>query len=372
MDSVSHVSSESFSLQNLAELYERSDVRSINGDQRIVVFSDLHMGDGSRTDDFVHNGDLLAEVLSSYYSGRDYHLVLNGDVEDLQRFPMKAVVRRWPQVYRAFAAMAAREGLTRIVGNHDIDLLEGGPSVGPLAMAGHEAWPETFTEPVLEGLRLKHRSGELFLFHGHQTSRWYEKHNNIIRMVLRYLANPLRIGNYTVAADSKKRFRTERRVYEFATQQKIMAVIGHTHRPLFESMSKSDSIQFEIERLCRKYPKSKKPHRIEERIGLLKEELIDIRNESTNEDEPTSLYREHLLVPSMFNSGCVLGKRGMTCLEIDSGHLRLVYWYDATRKQKYLQYRTHNAKVLDGTPYHRVVIKEDNLDYIFSRIQLLA
>ena len=361
-----------FSIQSLAQLYDRVPVRPLEREHRLVVFSDLHMGNGSRTDDFIHNGDLFATVLSRYYADHRYHLILNGDVEDLQRFSMRSVVRRWPQVYRAFNEIAARGGLTRIVGNHDLDLLDGRPWAQAPETDGGEAWPATYTDPVLEGLRLRHGSGELFLFHGHQTSRWYEKHNNLIRIALRYLANPLFIGNYTIAAGSRKRFRIERRVYNFATERKILAVIGHTHRPLFESMSKTDSIQFEIEQLCRKYPKSRKPGKIEGRIAVLKQELLEVREEARSGSDQASLYREHLLVPSMFNSGCVLGKRGMTCLEIQGDTIRLVYWYDGRRKQKYLQYRAKNAEILPDSTYRRVVIKEDTLDYIFSRIRLLA
>ncbi|MEX2442043.1 MAG: metallophosphoesterase [Alkalispirochaeta sp.] len=366
------VKAQEFSAINLGELYQRTPVRRLTSDDRIVIFSDLHMGNGSRTDDFVHNGNLFSDVIRNYYAPSDYHLILNGDVEDLQRHPMKSIVRRWPQVYHALREVSLRGGITRIVGNHDIDLLEGGPSVTPLAMSGHESWPETFMEEVYEGLRLNCDSGELFVFHGHQSSRWYEKHNDLIRLLLRYIANPLRIGNRTVAADSRKQFHVEQRAYEFATAHKIMAVIGHTHRPLFESMSKVDALQFEIERLCRKYPKSKKPGKIEKQIGWLKTELMESRSEEPEENDSTSLYREHLLVPSMFNSGCVLGKRGMTCLEIEAGKLRLVYWYDTTRKQKYIQYRADSEEELSGTPYRRTVIKQDSLEYIFSRIRLLA
>lgn len=366
------VEAERFSIRNLNDLHQRSPVRAIGPDDRIVIFSDLHMGNGSRTDDFVHNGDLFADVLRHHYAEKQFHLILNGDVEELQRFSMRSIVGRWSHVYEAFAAVADRGGLTRIVGNHDLDLLEGGPSVGPLAMVGHEHWPETFADTVLESLRLNHESGELFVFHGHQTSRRYERHNNVIRLFLRYVADPLRIGNYTVAADSQKRFRTERRVYEFATSRKVLAVIGHTHRPLFESMSKTDTIQFEIERLCRKYPKSKKQRKIEERIAWLKQELLEIQEESSRKPEPASLYQEHLLVPSMFNSGCVLGKRGMTALEIEQDRMRLVYWFDATRQQKFIQYRAEDFEELPGTTYRRTVIKEDSLPYIFSRVRLLA
>lgn len=359
-------------MQNLSELYDRVPVRQLHPDDRVVIFSDLHMGNGSRTDDFVTNGDLFAFVLREFYAEQGYHLILNGDVEDLQRFPMRAIVRRWPQVYESFAAIERSAGLTRIVGNHDIDLLEGGPSVGLLAMAGQSHWPETFIEPVLEGLRLRDDSGELFLFHGHQTSRWYEKHNNIVRLLLRYLANPLRIGNYTVAANSTKRFRTERRVYEFATDRRVLAVIGHTHRPLFESMSKVDSLQFEIERLCREYPGSDDQDAIAAELAVLKDELLTVQQEQGEAVAPASLYREHLLVPSMFNSGCVLGKRGMTALEVENGSLRLVYWYDVNRKQKLQQFDTDAGEVLGRSSYRRTVIKEDSLAYIFSRIHLLA
>lgn len=366
------MSGDEFSHNNLSELYHRTAVRSLDSDERLVIFSDLHMGNGSRTDDFLHNGDLFASVLSRYYADEQFHLILNGDVEELQRFHMKGIVRRWRVVYQALEAIAERGGVTRLVGNHDLDLLEGGPGIAGIRTPTTVDGTPTFAAPIHEALRLANDSGELFVFHGHQTSRWYEHHNNLVRMALKYIANPLHIRNYTVAANSRKRFRTERRVYDFAGERKVLAIIGHTHRPLFESMSKIDSLQFEIERQCRKYPRSRHPEKIEKRIAYLKQELLEARAEQERDHDGSSLYRENLLVPTMFNSGCVLGKRGITCLEIDRGRMRLVYWYDRTRKQKYLQYRTKHSLELPGTPYCRVVIKEDALDYIFSRIRLLA
>jgi hypothetical protein len=138
-------------------------------------------------------------------------------------------------------------------------------------------------------------------------------------------------------------------------------------------MSKVDSVKFEVERLCRKYPKSdeKKRRRIERKIANFKEELERI--ELTDEDaHQSSLYSENLVVPSVFNSGCVLGKRGVTALELDHGTLRLVHWFDAARSKRYLQYQSYKADRLDETNYHRVVIKADSLSYILSRIRLLA
>lgn len=363
---------ESFHERTLGALYRRVPTRALTHDDRFVIFSDLHMGNGSRLDDFKLNADLFTTVLRSYYGTRSFHLILNGDIEELQRFYLRDIVRRWRDVYSILGEIARNGGLTRIVGNHDLDLMSGGlPPYGRM-LRDCDDCPETFIGSVQEGLRLENQHGTIFIFHGHQTSRRYVHYNNVVRIVLRYLANPLHIRNYTVAASSRKRFKTERRVYEFASRQKLLAIIGHTHRPLFESMSKTDTIQFEIERLCRKYPKSKKQENIQRRVEHLKGELFEIRNETGRNAHEESLYQEHLLVPSMFNSGCVLGKRGMTSLEIEGGKLRLVYWYDDRREQKHMLYRAKDPQNLSGTSYNRVVIKEDNLDYIFSRIELLA
>lgn len=359
-------------LEALSELFENCPRRQISCRDRYVVFSDLHMGNGSRNDDFRHNGELFCTVLEKFYSPEEYHLVLNGDVEDLQRFSLRSIVHRWGAVYHALSAVAARGGLTRIVGNHDLEWLEGGPGVSGFATLGKENWPDLHTDPLHEALRLQCAAGDIFIFHGHQTSWWYQNHNNVVRLLLRYLANPLHISSPNVSADSRKKFRVERRAYHFASREKIMAMIGHTHRPLFESMSKSDSVLFEIEALCRLYPESTRRDEVESRVAELKAELEIIRESEKDDRSHDSLYRDNLLVPSLFNSGTVLGKWGITCLEMAEGKLRLVYWYDSTRKHRYRRFRELAPEPLLDTPYRRIVIKEEELSYIFSRIQLLA
>jgi len=347
------VETKSFSCRNLEELHERSPVRTLEANRPVVIFSDLHMGNGSRNDDFLHNSDLFFQVLTRHYRPGGFDLILNGDVEELQRFPQRRIRTRWQKVFDVFGVFARESRFTRIVGNHDLD-------------------DPDENEGVVESLRLLRGDDELFIFHGHQTSQWIVNHNRWIQFFLRYGANPLHVKNHTVAHNSRKRFRTERRAYDFASRKKVLAIIGHTHRPLFESMSKIDSIQFEIERLCRKYPKSDQPKKIERQVGLLKADLLELADKEAHRRERGSLYRDHLVVPGLFNSGCVLGKRGMTALEINDGIIRLVYWYDATRPQKYIDYRGKDSTPIAGTDYHRLVVKKESLDYIFSRIRLLA
>lgn len=347
-----------FSFNNLSELYESTPVMRLDPAEKFVVFSDLHLGNGSRTDDFLPNSELFTTVLRDYYRSGGYTLILNGDIEELQRFRLDDIMKRWETVYRLFDAFERDGRLYRLVGNHDLDLM--GRVEHPFA--------------VREAMRLSYHDNTIFVFHGHQTAVRFERFNKLVGIGLRYFANPLKIKNYSVAHDSLKRFRTEERVYDFSSTYKVMSIIGHTHRPLFESMSKIDSIKFEIERLCRKYPKSseKKQQRIERTIESHRAELATIDVEEDPTATVASLYNANLVVPCMFNSGTVIGKRGMTCLELGGGQISLVHWFDDTRSDKYLRYASYHTEQLADTDYHRVEIKSDSLDYIFTRIKLLA
>jgi len=350
--------SRDFSLRNLKELYESTPEQELSSRTKMVIFSDLHLGAGGSTDDFRPNSALFAEVLQSYYLEKDFALVLNGDVEELQRFQLPSIMERWAHVYDLFERFRQSKGLYRIVGNHDMRLVEG--------------LDHNFT--VLDALRFSYHGNPMFIFHGHQTSIQFERFNTLVGFGLKYFANPLKIKNYSVAHDSLKRFRTEERVYEFASSRKIMSIIGHTHRPLFESMSKVDSIKFEIERLCRKYPKAsaRKKLKIARTIANHRTELEQIDLNSESRANVASLYNANLVVPCLFNSGTVIGKSGMTCLEICDGRIALIHWFDETKSRKYLRLENYETTQLEGTEFNRVEIKGESLDYIFTRINLLA
>lgn len=348
----------SFSYDNLSHLYERTPEDVLPRSRKLVVFSDLHLGNGGKADDFLPNSDLFFRSLRDHYFARGYTLVLNGDVEELQRFGLGEIMQRWDHLYALFDDFKRDRRFIRLIGNHDMDLIHRVPH-------GFE---------IFDALRYQYHGNPIFIFHGHQTSRRFERYNRIVGVGLKYIATPLKIKNYSVADDSLKRFRTEERVYEFASSRKILSVIGHTHRPLFESMSKLDFIKFEIERLCRKYPKasSKKQLKIERSIESYRAELAQIDETDDQFATVASLYNANLVVPCMFNSGTVIGHTGTTCLEIAGGAISLVHWFDQTRSRKYLRYADYPAEQLPDTNYFRVEIKSESLDYIFTRIKLLA
>jgi len=85
-----------------------------------------------------------------------------------------------------------------------------------------------------------------------------------------------------------------------------------------------------------------------------------------------SLYGSGRLVPCLFNSGCATGKRGVTAIEIADGRITLVFWFDPARTTKYFNFNGYRPQPALGTPFFRVPLKEDSLDYIHARIRLLA
>ncbi|MFP4012089.1 MAG: metallophosphoesterase [Spirochaetaceae bacterium] len=355
------MSTDDLSTTILNGLYESSEKRRLRPGERYVVASDLHMGNGGRADDFKRNAELFTTVMREHYLRHGYRLVLNGDIEELHRFRLDAVRRRWAAVYEVFAAFQEQTELHRLAGNHDLELLENPP--------------EDFA--VGESLRLDYHGEDIFIFHGHQATLRILKNATLVGFVLRYIATPLGLRNRAAAHDSKRRYRTERRVYRFASARKILAVIGHTHRPLFESMSKVDTVRFEIEQLIRTYPKAseKKKRWIESEVESYKDDLARLQPQdgSLGVGVRESLYNESLVVPTVFNSGCAIGKRGITVLELDGdGHLSLVHWFDRRRSQKYLKTGIYEPTRLEDTDYYRVEMASDTLEHIMTRVKLLA
>ena len=341
----------------LGSLFDNAVRLPLRSGDRFVVFSDLHMGDGGARDEFRPNGELMQTVLRDYYLARRYALVLNGDIEELQRASLPSVRSSWRGMYELFSSFGERTALFKIVGNHDARLRTDGATA----------------EGLLDALRLEVRSGTIFLFHGHQATIFFERFDWMADFLVRYVAKTLRIANAPVRYESPKRFVTERRVYEFSARRGILSVIGHTHRPLFESLSKIDSLKFSIERLCREYPLASPLARaaIEKAIAACKAELKHLQEKDPRNGGRDSLYNETICIPCLFNSGCAIGKRGVTAIEITAERISLVHWYDARRQAQARAVATPATR-LGQTPFHRVILKDDHLPYLFSRVRLLA
>ncbi len=343
----------------LGSIYDRTDPLPLRNKDKIIIFSDFHLGDGGSKDDFSHNSRMVLRILREYYLENGYTLILNGDIEELQRFELRKIEQAWKEFYEILDAYRNGGRLHKLVGNHDYEL--------------RALRPRRYPYRVEDALRFTYGKESVFVIHGHQASGYFDKWHAVNSFVLRYIANPLGITNKSVAYDSKKRFRTEKRIYDFSSEKQIITIIGHTHRPLFESHSKTDELKFKIEQQLREYTGSgkRKQRRIREEVAHYKQELEEIYRAQEASSIESSLYNQ-LIVPSVFNSGCAIGKRGTTGIEIRDGAIRLIHWFDRNRSDKYLNEKDETLTRHADSDYYRVELKGDSLDYVFARINLLA
>ena len=344
--------------RSLLSQLDSAPVLTLGAGDRIVVMSDFHMGKGGRGDDFARNGALVADVLEKHYLERGWTLVLNGDIEELQRYSLPAVMARWKRMYGIFDRFAAAGRFHKTIGNHDEELRSA----------------RGYPYPILDALRVETASMPLFVYHGHQVSKMFVQYNHFIRAIIRYLMTPAGIKNVSVSKDRRKRFFVERRVYGFSRRHGIVSILGHTHRPLFESLSKYDYLKYETERLCRAYPQAESAEKLAlaERVRTINREFRKIRRRDRRRSLLKSLYGDDLLVPCVFNLGCAIGKKGITALEIDRDHISLVYWFTEGHEKKYVRRGDFAVETLEGTSRRRVVLNSDRLDYVKARIDLLA
>ncbi|MBN2875645.1 MAG: metallophosphoesterase, partial [Spirochaetales bacterium] len=326
---------------------------------RIVFLSDLHMGDRSSRDDFRRNADLVVESLAGKYLAEGWKLVLNGDVEELHKFKPRVIRAAYDDLYGVFGGFAARDALVKIVGNHDL---------GMLLCEDHEFRLD-------HALRLDRPDGSLLAFHGHQSYKFFMKYNYLSEFLVRYIADPLKIRNADVPMTSKRRFKAERRIYRASKELGLITIAGHTHRPIFESFSKYDTLRWNIETLLRRYatetPEEKQ--RTETLIGVFAAEFKRLSHKERKNKVSRSLYeREDLLVPCMFNSGCATGRGGYTALEIDGDDIALVYWTRAGKAKPYIERESLARDDLAGTPWTRYTVARDSLEYALARVRLLS
>lgn len=329
---------------------------SVNGGKALII-SDLHMGTGRR-DDLAENGELLITILEKYYFPQGWFLILNGDIEELQRFSMDTIRERWERLFRVFNLFNAQNRLYKLIGNHDEELL----------------FYKAYQYPLYKVIRIDTGVIPAFVYHGHQASNIYHKYNKLLGAGVRYLLKPFGIKNVANGRSPYRRFWVERAAYNFSLDNNCISIIGHTHRPLFESLGRFDYIKFEIEQLCRDYPASSGEERlrIENEVAALRRDLGKLKRKERLDVLRQSLYGDDLPVPCLFNSGCAIGKKGLNAIELSNEDIALVYWFTEGRSRRFISRGGFEVEDLPETRYRRAVLNRNRLDYILARIRLLG
>ncbi|HTF17210.1 MAG TPA: metallophosphoesterase [Chryseolinea sp.] len=260
---------------------------------KFVIFSDHHKGARNGADDFTLAEPNYLGALN-YYDQAHYHLILLGDSEELWENTLIQIKKYNRAVFDSEGRFLKRFALTKIFGNHDLDW-----EINPLAAT--ELRKIYGGELVaLEGVILQgevdRKRIEIFCTHGHQGDA--QSDGNLfskffVSNIWAPLQAYLRINPNTPAYNHSLKTAHNAMMHEWASQQKnLILITGHTHQPVFESLTHFERIQ--------------------------------------RSEDPTGKAFENVK-PTYFNTGCCCYDDGdITGIEISDGEIRLIKW---TRKQ---------------------------------------
>ena len=298
---------------------------------KVIIFSDHHRGNRNGADDFQVCERAYNAALAYYYH-LGYTLVVLGDVEELWEERPKTVFKAYPRTLSLESKFHQDGRYLRFWGNHDDDW-------------SHSDLVAQWLDPVLGGEPLKVREtmilhvrdaeeelGRIFLAHGHQGRIESDLFAPLSKLIVRYIWRPIqriiKISFNTPSKDFQLRHAHDNAMYEWAAaQEKVVLIVGHTHRPVFKSDSHEVTIRKSLEKMMVK--KVEEPENLEwvQNAAYLAAELewTLVKNQQSSSNLPAIELKK----PSYFNSGCCAFSDGdVTGLEISDGEIRLVRWPD--------------------------------------------
>lgn len=283
---------------------------------KFIIFSDQHKGRKNGADEFAPAEKNYIAALE-YYNAAGFHFISLGDSEELWENTLLQVRKHNKSNFEAEKMFVARSAFTKIFGNHDLDW-----QVDPLAPVYLK---EIYGTDViaLEGVMLQTTIGaktlDIFCTHGHQGDMQSDG-NRLSKFIVAKIWAPLqaylKIVPHTPSYDQHLKTVHNLLMYEWASQQKnLILITGHTHQPVFESMTHLERLQVK---------------RAEDLSSHNKEwaEAIKVELEWRPADEEDYSFRfGQTIKSSYFNSGCCcFGDGSITGLEINDGSIRLIQW----------------------------------------------
>jgi predicted phosphodiesterase len=287
--------------------------------QRFIIFSDQHKGAKDGSDDFASAEKNYLEALE-YYEQQDYCYINLGDSEELWENSLEQVRKKNTLTFEAEKQFLAKQRFVKIFGNHDLYW-----DNHPLAALNLK---EIYAEPlkVYEGCILQtsinNQQLQIFMTHGHQgdmqsDGNWFSKW--FVSNIWGPLQSYFQININTPANNDQLKTVHNSIMSDWSALQKnILLITGHTHQPVFKSLT-------HLESLYRQLSMVKTASNNEEAIKLL-EQQINLRKIKGDPEPDFTSYQ-----PFYFNTGCCCFNDGdITGIEIADGQIRLIRWkYDS-------------------------------------------
>lgn len=281
---------------------------------KFIILSDQHKGARDDADDFaLAEENYLASL--DYYNRQGFTYICLGDSEELWKNTLDKVRKHNQATFEAEKQFLQRGAFIKVFGNHD--LYWGNDKItAPLmlrAIYGQEV-------KIYEGVILKsleNASISIYLTHGHQgdlqsDGNWFSKW--FVSVIWERLQAYLRINPNTPSTNNSLKTLHNTLMYEWsAAQGNLLLVTGHTHQPVFASVT-------HIERLYERMEEAKTAGDTAS-VNNLQQQINDLHVKG----EVSLNFKGYK--DTYFNSGCCCFNDGdITGIEIADGSIRLIKW----------------------------------------------
>nr|WP_214448599.1 metallophosphoesterase [Flavihumibacter rivuli] len=281
----------------------------------LIIFTDMHKGSRDGSDDFAVCEETYLTALD-YYNNRNFYYINLGDSEELWENLLPSVLKYNKATFEMEKRFVDRNAYAKIYGNHD--LFWGNDPLAPVVlkkMYGRSI--KVYTGAVLRA-SLPNGYIDVLCTHGHQGdaqsdgnafSKWF------VSWIWGPLQSFLEINTNTPSCNNENKTLHNQFMYEWsAAQENVVLITGHTHQPVFNSLTHLERLYLQLEEA--------RENRDEEKIRKVNAEIPKRRREY---DHVNFSFRK--MKPSYFNAGCCCFEDGtITGLEIAGGFIRLVKW----------------------------------------------
>lgn len=298
---------------------------------KYVIFTDLHKGNKkAKADAFVQNEGTLCYALD-HYEKNNFKLVLGGDCEELWGFKLKKALKRYNDTVFHYERKFVKKGdYLRIYGNHDR---------GWLKNRNRHKLLRTLESDDIDIHTAIFLGEKIVIIHGHQGDPTSDKLREISKIVVRFVTQTV----FTLFGRKRKRAATnagirEKRddyLYEWAKNNGLLLIAGHTHRYVFKS-SPMTYVTLPKDKELDVMLSDTGDHLRNLLLKEYKKQIEDLKEKSKESgeikfDDP-SISKDRP-VPCYFNAGACVFSDGITGIEIDKGKIRLVWWRSARFEQ---------------------------------------
>jgi UDP-2,3-diacylglucosamine pyrophosphatase LpxH len=282
---------------------------------KFIIFSDQHKGARDGADDFAAAEPNYLAALD-YYNKDNFTFISLGDSEELWENTLAQVKKYNTATFDAEKKFIERNAFIKIFGNHDL-FWQNDPFAGLQLKSIYGAEVKIY-EGLILPVSIGDKTLNIYCTHGHQgdaqsDGNWFSKF--FVARIWGPLQGYLRINPNTPAYNNEEKTLHNDIMYKWSAQfNDILLVTGHTHQPVFESLTLLEKLYWEMQ--------VAKRDNNEREIKKLEQEI------KTREKEFSSVSVDYLTMkPSYFNSGCCCFSDGdITGLEIENGYIRLVKW----------------------------------------------